>query len=68
MTSRTVAGLPLVVGLGLGYWAVYTHLRIAEQLRAGRCDGCEPWHPLFVAALVGSAAFVLVSLVLFSRR
>lgn len=68
MPSRTVAGLPLVAGLGLGGWAVYTHLKISARLRAGHCDGCEPWHPLFVAALVGSAVLVLLSAVLFYRR
>lgn len=67
MVSRTVAGLPLVAGLGLGAWAIYTHLKIADRLAAGRCDGCEPWHPLIIGALAGSGVLLAVSALLFYR-
>ena len=66
MVSKTVAGVPLVGGLG--DWAVSTHVEIANRLAAGHCDGCEPWHPLVVSALAGSAALVAVSALLFYRR
>lgn len=60
--------MAFVVGLGLGGWAVYAYLKVAERLGAGRCDGCEPWHPLIVAAFAAGSAFVLLSVGLFYRR
>lgn len=56
-----LAGLLLLVGLGLAGAAGYLHLTIAAQVRAGNCDGCAPWHPLFVVTpLVVGVALVLI--------
>lgn len=57
---RAVAGLLLLVGLGLVGWGGYLHLTIAGRVRAGACDGCAPWHPLFVVTplVVGTASLL----------
>lgn len=48
--SKAVASALLVVGLGLGGWGTYLHLSLSGRIQAGVCDGCAPWHPLFVVA------------------
>jgi hypothetical protein len=54
------AGGLLAIGLALASYGAYLHLSIAGRVRAGDCDGCAPWHPLFVVApLVLGSALVL---------
>ncbi|PSP54887.1 hypothetical protein BRC82_07745 [Halobacteriales archaeon QS_1_67_19] len=65
--SKTVAGVPLLAGLGLGGWPLATHLRLTDRLASGHCDGCEPWHPLLVGAFVAGAALVALSVALARR-
>lgn len=64
-----LAGLFLVAGIGLAGGGSYLHFTIAAKVSAGRCDGCEPWHPLLVLAplLIGSA-FLLIGGYLSSWR
>jgi hypothetical protein len=54
---RIVAGGLLTIGLALASYGAYLHFSIAARVRAGNCDGCAPWHPLFVVAplVLGSA-------------
>lgn len=51
--KKALAGISSAVGLGLVSYGAYTHLSLAGR---ARCDGCDPWHPLFVVAplVVGS--------------
>ncbi len=51
-----VAGLLFLAGAGLAGVGSYFHLTTAAQVRAGGCDGCDPWHPLVVVTplVVGS--------------
>jgi hypothetical protein len=59
----------LVAGLGLAGTGSYLHLTIAARVRAGNCDGCAPWHPLFVVAplLVGIVLVLIGGYVLYRR-
>lgn len=67
--SGLLAGLLLVAGLGLAGYGGYVHVTVAARVSAGRCDGCAPWHPLFVLApLVAGAALVLLAGYLAYRR
>ena len=56
-----LTGLLLFVGLGLAGVGSYFHLSIAAGVSAGQCDGCAPWHPLFVVTpiVVGVATLVV---------
>jgi hypothetical protein len=63
---RAAVGVVFAGGLALSGYAAYLHVSIASRVRAGSCDGCSPWHPLFVVApmalgatLVLGAGFVL---------
>lgn len=71
-TPRRRAQAPLlpallsIVGLTLLGFGTYAHLSVASRTH---CDGCEPWHPLFVLApLVVGAGVLAVGGVLFARR
>lgn len=67
--SDLLAAALFVLGLGLSGYGGYIHFTVAAQLKSGRCDGCSPWHPLFVLApLVIGISFVLVSGHLLYRR
>lgn len=56
-------------GIALAGYGGYTHLSIAAQVASGRCDGCAPWHPLFVVApLVVGLALLLGAVALVARR
>lgn len=67
--KNLLAGLLLVAGLGLAGYGGYVHFTVAAQVRAGQCDGCSPWHPLFVLGpLVIGVTFVVVASFLLSRR
>lgn len=57
---RIAGGGLLVIGLVLASYGSYLHFSIAGRVQAGNCDGCAPWHPLFVVApLVLGSALVL---------
>lgn len=53
-----VAAAGLLTGLALAGFGLSVHVEAAGYLAAGACDGCSPWHPLFVVAplVVGTAA------------
>ena len=60
--SATVAAAGVVL---LGYGAS-AHRSVTG---VARCDGCEPWHPLFVVApLVVGGVLVVVGSALLARR
>ncbi|WP_227134550.1 hypothetical protein [Halorubellus salinus] len=48
--ARIACVTAALLGLGLASYGGYTQYTIATQLAAGACDGCAPWHPLFVVA------------------
>ena len=56
-----LGGLLLVPGLALAGYGSYLHFTVAARVSAGQCDGCAPWHPLFVVApiVVGAALLLL---------
>lgn len=64
-----VLGLLAVGGLALAGYGTYLHFSIAARVSAGQCDGCAPWHPLFVVApiVVGTVLLVLAGY-LITRR
>ena len=56
------AGLLFLIGLVLSGYGSYTHVTIAARVGAGQCDGCAPWHPLFVITpLVVGIGLVLLT-------
>ena len=59
--AERIARPLIVVGLGLVGWGTYLNLRLGAQLSAGRCDGCAPWHPLFVVAPILLGAVLVLS-------
>ena len=61
-------GLLLVSGLGLAGAGTYLHLTIAARVSAGQCDGCAPWHPLFVVTPIVAGVVIAAVAVLLSRR
>ena len=62
MLPAVVAAVGVVL-LGCGLSA---HRSVAG---VARCDGCEPWHPLFVVApLVVGGVLVVIATALFARR
>ena len=66
---RIVAGGLLVIGLALASYGAYLHFSIAGRVQAGNCDGCAPWHPLFVVTPLGlGSALVLGVGYVFYRR
>jgi hypothetical protein len=70
LTGRDVATALLVLpGVGLVAFGGYLHVTIAAQVRAGQCDGCSPWHPLFVVGplVAGLALVVFGGLVVYRR-
>lgn len=74
LTNRTwtkrdlLGGLLLVPGLALAGYGSYLHFSIAARVSAGQCDGCAPWHPLFVVApIVVGAALILLGAYLVYR-
>lgn len=56
-SRRQVGALLMVVGLALAGFAARNYFSVAGKVR---CDGCEPFHPLFVLApaVVGAALAV----------
>jgi hypothetical protein len=67
--SDLLAGLLLAIGTVLTGVGGYFRVTIATQVSAGRCDGCEPWHPLIVLApLITGGILLLLAGYLPSRR
>lgn len=55
-----------LVGLALLGVGTYAHLSVASR---AHCDGCEPWHPLFVLApLVVGVVIVGIAVAIFARQ
>jgi len=48
--ARVASAVAVVIGLGLASYGGYTQYTTSRAIAAGACDGCAPWHPLFVAA------------------
>jgi hypothetical protein len=46
--TRVASASVALLGMALASYGAYTQYRISRQLAAGACDGCAPWHPLFV--------------------
>ncbi|MFC7251240.1 hypothetical protein ACFQJ5_15550 [Halomicroarcula sp. GCM10025324] len=69
LTKRDLlGGLLLPPGLALAGYGSYLHFSIAARVSAGQCDGCAPWHPLFVVApIVVGAALLTASGYLLSQ-
>jgi hypothetical protein len=66
--SDLLEAVVFVVGIGLVGVGSYVHLTVAAGASAGRCDGCEPWHPLIVVTpLAVGSAFVLLGGYLLTR-
>lgn len=62
-------GLLLVAGLGLTGYGSYIHLTVTARVGAGQCDGCAPWHPLFVLTplLIGVGMILMAAYRRFQR-
>jgi len=48
--TRLASATAALLGLVLASYGGYTQYTIASRVAAGACDGCAPWHPLFVVA------------------
>lgn len=48
--TRLASAAAVLVGLALASYGGYTQYTISAALARGACDGCSPWHPLFVVA------------------
>lgn len=48
--TRIASATAALVGIALASYGGYTQYTIASKVAAGACDGCAPWHPLFVVA------------------
>jgi|GEM_PF-1857445 hypothetical protein len=48
--KRIASATAVLVGLALASYGGYTQYTISSALARGACDGCAPWHPLFVVA------------------
>jgi hypothetical protein len=64
--TRAASAFVALLGIALASYGGYTQYRIASRLAAGACDGCSPWHPLFVVAplalgiaLIAGGSYVL---------
>lgn len=64
-SSRPLLWLLGVVGFGLVGIGVYFNRSLAGR---PRCDGCEPWHPLFVLAPIVLGSGLLAVSWLGTRR
>lgn len=64
--SDLLGGMHLVLGVVLAGVGSYFHVTIATQVNAGQCNGCEPWHPLFVLSplTIGVTLFLLAGYLL----
>lgn len=67
--GRAASGVLLLTGVGLVAYGSYVHFSVVAQLTGGHCDGCNPWHPLFVLGpLVLGGALILSAGYLLARR
>jgi hypothetical protein len=48
--TRVASGAAALLGVALASYGGYTQYELSRQIAAGTCDGCAPWHPLFVVA------------------
>jgi hypothetical protein len=48
--KRIACATAALVGVALASYGGYTQYTISQRLARGVCDGCAPWHPLFVLA------------------
>lgn len=48
--TRVASATAALLGTALASYGGYTQYVISSRLAAGVCDGCSPWHPLFVLA------------------
>lgn len=48
--KRIASAVAALAGLALSSYGAYTQYTISRALARGACDGCSPWHPLFVVA------------------
>jgi len=48
--TRAASAIAALVGIALASYGGYTQYAISSRFAAGVCDGCSPWHPLFVLA------------------
>jgi hypothetical protein len=57
LASATVA----LLGLALASYGGYTQYTTASRVVASACDGCTPWHPLFVVAPLVAGVVLLAA-------
>lgn len=48
--TRVASAIAALLGVALASYGGYTQYAISRAVAAGTCDGCVPWHPLFVVA------------------
>ncbi|WP_323675742.1 hypothetical protein [Halorubellus sp. PRR65] len=48
--TRLASATAALLGIALASYGGYTQYTIASRVAANACDGCSPWHPLFVLA------------------
>jgi hypothetical protein len=48
--TRVASATAALLGTAIASYGGYTQYAISRRLAAGVCDGCSPWHPLFVLA------------------
>jgi len=48
--ARAASATAALIGIALASYGGYTQYSISTALARGVCDGCSPWHPLFVVA------------------
>lgn len=46
--ARVASAFAVLVGLTLASYGASVQYDASQAIAAGTCDGCTPWHPLFV--------------------
>jgi hypothetical protein len=66
---KTAMSTLFILGVGLSGAGTYLHLNLSGRMQAGACDGCDPWHPLFVVTpLLAGAVLLLTACLLLLRE
>ncbi|NHN41130.1 hypothetical protein G9C85_05700 [Halorubellus sp. JP-L1] len=66
--TRVASAAAVLAGLGLASYGGYTQYTISRAVADGACDGCAPWHPLFVVApLVVGVVLVAIGSYAFAK-